>query len=171
MLIGSFQRERFYRQAQRRWRELARTAEVAVALADFSRPATPPDGPLEVPVDRRHPLAREWAVLISAGCVQACLVAWERPCREELPDAARQFEVLWSVEPDVVADAVEVAEELLAPRHAGVAARLKAARERSAAHAGPESALRHGGAVAHRMIGYLGQMASAPGEPGRNVRG
>ncbi len=37
VLIGCFQREPFYRHAQRRWRELARTAELAVALADFSR--------------------------------------------------------------------------------------------------------------------------------------
>ncbi len=154
-------------------RELARTAEVAVALADFSaRRRIAPDGPLEVPVDRRHPLAREWAVLISAGGVQACLVAWERPCRNELPDAARQFEVLWSVEPDVVADAVEVAEEVARPapprRRRGTA---EARRARcSAANAGPESALRLGGAVAHRMIGYLGQMASGPGEPGPDMR-
>jgi DICT domain-containing protein/predicted DNA-binding transcriptional regulator AlpA len=171
VLLGSFQRERFYRQSQRRWRELARTAELAVALADFTRPADPGDGPLEVPVDRRDALAREWAVLISAGGVQACLAAWERPCRDELPDAARQFEVLWSFEPDVVADAADVAEELLRPRLAGVAARLRAARERAAADAGPESALRYGGAMAHRMVGYLGQMVSGPGQPGRNVRG
>ncbi len=171
VLIGSFQRERFYRQAQRRWRELARTAELAVALADFTRGADPGDGPIEVPVDRRHALAREWAVLISAGGVQACLAAWERPCRDEVPDAARHFEVLWSFEPDVVAEAADVAEELLWPRHPGVAARLRAARERSAAAADPESALRQGGAVAQRMVGYLGQMVSGPGEPRPNMRG
>ena len=39
VLIGSFQTERFYRQSERRWRELARTASIAVALADFSRAA------------------------------------------------------------------------------------------------------------------------------------
>lgn len=171
VLMGSFQRERFYRQSQRRWRELARTAELAVALADFTRAADPVDGPVEVPVDRRDALAREWAVLISAGGVQACLAAWERPCRDEVPDAGRHFEVLWSFEPDVVADAADVAEELLRPRHADVAARLRAARERTAADAGAESALRYGGAVAHRMVGYLGQMVSGSGEPGPNVRG
>ena len=171
VLIGSFQRERFYRQSQRRWRELARTAELAVALADFTRPADPGDAPLEVPVDRHHALAREWAVLISAGGVQVCLAAWERPRRDDVPDAARQFEVVWSFEPDVVADAIDVAAELLRPRHAGVAARLSAARERAAADAGPELALRSGGAIAHRMVGYLGEIVAAPGEPRRNVRG
>ena len=37
VFVGSFQRERFYRQAERRWRGFARTAEVAVALADFDQ--------------------------------------------------------------------------------------------------------------------------------------
>ena len=37
LLFGSFQRERFYRQSQRRWRDFARTAELAVVFADFER--------------------------------------------------------------------------------------------------------------------------------------
>ena len=38
LLIAAFQCERFYRAYERRWRELARTAELAIALADFERP-------------------------------------------------------------------------------------------------------------------------------------
>ncbi len=146
VLIGSFQRERFYRHAQRRWRELARTAELAVALADFAGPADPGDGPVEVPIGPRHALSREWAVLVSAEGVQACLAAWEQPCEAEVPDAHRRFEVLWSFEPSVVADAVAVAAELLSPIDADVAARVHAAR-RAAARSGPGpgAALRRGG--------------------------
>jgi DNA-binding transcriptional MerR regulator len=36
LVFGTFQRERFYRVAERRWRELARTADLAVAVADFT---------------------------------------------------------------------------------------------------------------------------------------
>ena len=36
LLIGSFQRQRFYRQSERRWRELSRTAEATIVLADFA---------------------------------------------------------------------------------------------------------------------------------------
>jgi DICT domain-containing protein len=158
VLIGSFQRERFYRQSERRWHELARTAELAVALADFAAPADGGRGPVEVPVDRRHALSREWAVVISAGSVQACLAAWERPRPDEVPDDRRDFEVLWSFEPEVVTDAIDVAAEMISTLHAGVAARLEAARERNGARGGAEPALRHGGAVAHRMVGYLGQL-------------
>jgi DICT domain-containing protein len=158
LLIGCFQRERFYRRAERRWRELARTADVAVALADFPERDDPEDGPAEVPIDRRHALSREWAVLISAEGMQACLAAWEQPSEDEVPDAQRLFEVVWSVEPAVVADAVTVAEELLSPLDGHVAARLHAARDSAATAADPEPALRTGAAVAHRMVGYLGRM-------------
>jgi DICT domain-containing protein/predicted DNA-binding transcriptional regulator AlpA len=163
MLIGSFQRERFYRHAQRRWRELARTADLAVALADFAARADPGDGPIEVPIDPCHALSREWAVLVSAERMRACLAAWEQPSEAEVPDAQRSFEVLWSFEPSVVADAVAVTAELLSPIDAGVAARLHSAREAAAADLDPAPALRYGGEVAHRMVGYLGRMLTPPG--------
>jgi DNA-binding transcriptional MerR regulator len=170
VLLGSFQRERFYRAARRRWHEMARTADLAVALADFEVPANPAAGPVEVPIGRRHALAREWAVLVCGAGVQACLAAWEQPSDDEVPDARRRFEVVWSFEPDVVTDAVEVAEQLLSPLDIDLAARLRAALERVQADTDPASALRHGGAVAHRMVGYLGEIASRPGVPSRDVR-
>jgi len=159
ILIGSFQRERFYRHAERRWRELARTSELAVALADFAAPGRRPGAPLEVPVSRRHPLAREWAVVVSAEAAHACLAAWEQPSQARLPDAQRRFEVLWSFDPGVVADAVAVVAELLEPVDADIAGRIAAWRDR-AGHAGPASgaALDHGSALAQRMIGYLGEV-------------
>ncbi|MFZ1996553.1 MAG: DICT sensory domain-containing protein [Solirubrobacteraceae bacterium] len=169
VLIGCFQRERFYRRAERRWRELARTADLAVALADFPGRADPPGGPVEVPIDPRHALSREWAVLISARGARACLAAWEQPGETKAPDAQRRFEVLWSFEPSVVADAVAVAAELLSPIDAGVAARLRAAHDVAAADLDPAPALRYGAQVAHRMVGYLGQMLVAPGHLGAHV--
>jgi DNA-binding transcriptional MerR regulator len=66
VLVGSFQRARFYRQSERRWRELARTATTAVALADFKTLREPAGGPLEVPVGRAHPRARAWAIVFHA---------------------------------------------------------------------------------------------------------
>ena len=56
LLFGSFQRERFYRQSEHRWRELARTAELAVVFADFARPRRPARGPIELPIDSAAPL-------------------------------------------------------------------------------------------------------------------
>jgi MerR family transcriptional regulator, light-induced transcriptional regulator len=160
LLIGCFQRERFYRQAEPRWRELARTAELAVALADFPVLAAPPDAPVEVPIDRHHPLVREWAVVISADAVRACLAGWELTSDVPRPDHRRRFEVLWSFDPVVVDDAVRVAAELLDPLAAGVADRLLSA---GGATASAEAALRRGGALAQRMVGYLGRLLDASG--------
>lgn len=111
-LFASFQRERFYRSAERRWRDLARTAEVAFAFADFPRKRRPRGAPIEVPVDRTNPAAREWTLICDGEGFAACLAGWELPGQEAVRDMERRFEALWSVEADVVRDAVAVALEL-----------------------------------------------------------
>jgi len=63
-----------------------------------------------------------------------------------------------------------VAAELLSPIDAEVAARLQSALQTAAADPDPGPALRHGSAVAHRMVGYLGRMVSAPGQASRHVQ-
>jgi DICT domain-containing protein len=156
LLVGSFQRERFYRGAEHRWRELARTASLAVALADFPRRSDSPGRPVEVPVAPSHALAREWAVVISADELQACLAAWEQPADVRPPDAGRRFEVLWSLDPAVVADAVEVLAELLDAVDPVTAGRIRDARVRAPLAEGrlPD----RGGELAQRMVGYLGSI-------------
>jgi MerR family transcriptional regulator, light-induced transcriptional regulator len=170
VLIGAFQHERFYRQSQRRWRELARTAELAVVLADFPSAANPQDGPAEVPIGPRHALMREWAMLIGAADFRACLAGWEQPSDAEIPDAQRRFEVVWSCDPAIVADAMGVAAELLRPLDPGVAAQVRSAGAAAAGDLDPAPALRYTGAVAHRMIGYLGRKLSTPGQAGPRVQ-
>jgi DICT domain-containing protein len=106
VLIGSFQRETFFRQAEPRWRSFARTAELSVVLGDFPQPRAPRGGPVEIPIDRSHPLSREWAIVCDGPGVSACLAGWQRP--GEARDGQRVFEMLWSVEPDVVRDAARI---------------------------------------------------------------
>lgn len=169
VLIGSFQREHFYRRSERRWRELARTADIAVALADFAGRAEPPGGPVEIPVTHCQPLAREWTVVICSEAAHACLAAWEQPTPAPLPDARRRFEVLWSFDPSVAADAVRVVAELLAAADAVLAADLRARAE--AVAPGAVAALDHGGDLAHRMVGYLAGMLSSAGAGRPGVQG
>lgn len=154
-LIACFQRERFYRRAQRRWTELARTASMAVVLADFAAVSEPASAPAEVPIDRRDPLAREWTVIIDAPGAQACLAAWEQPSPTELPDLERRFEVLWSFEPGVVRAARELASELLWRLAPEVARRLPEA-DGAAVSDGGE--LRFATGLSQRMVGYLGDL-------------
>jgi DICT domain-containing protein len=109
LLFGSFQRERFYRQAQPRWRSLSTAAECAFVLADFEQVTDPGDGPVEVPIDTTEPVGREWSLVYDAPGFGAVLSGWERPGQNETPDRDRCFETLWSVEPELVRDASTVA--------------------------------------------------------------
>jgi DICT domain-containing protein len=109
LLFGSFQRERFYRRSEPRWRELAQTADHAYVLADFSVAAEPDDGPAEVPIGSGDPVAREWSVICEAPGFAAMLSAWERPGNEACGDGERCFELIWSVDAGVVREAARVA--------------------------------------------------------------
>jgi len=113
LLFGCFERERFYRASEGRWRELARTAERAFVLADFGRTRRPKGGPVEVPIAPSSPVAREWAIVCESPSFGACLAGWERP-----PDAPgeRLFEAVWTVEAPAVRIAAQVCVRLAAAR-------------------------------------------------------
>ena len=64
LLAGSFQRERFYRQSQPRWRLLAAPTELSFVLADFERGRTPrPASPSSCPWigPTRSPASGRWS--------------------------------------------------------------------------------------------------------------
>lgn len=105
VLFGCFQRERFYRESESRWLELARTAERAVVLADFARVRRPRNAPVEVPIRAGEPLAREWAIVCESPSFAACLTGWERPGEAY---GQRVFETTWTVEAQVVRLAAQV---------------------------------------------------------------
>lgn len=106
-LIGSFQRERYYRQTEARWRELARTASSTIVFADFPSTRQRRSGLREISVPHDAPLLREWAVVCDAPDLSACVAAVERPRLGN--DDDRRFETLWSVDPAVVRDATDIA--------------------------------------------------------------
>lgn len=112
LLFAAFQRERFYRQSERRWREFARTAELAVVFADFAAARRPAGGPVELPIERADPLSREWAVVCEAPGHAVCLAGVELTTARRPTDRAREFDVIWSVEPDVVRTACEICIDL-----------------------------------------------------------
>lgn len=153
LLIGSFQRERFYRQSESRWRELARGAESAFVFADFERLREPADGPTELPIDRSHPVSREWALVCVAPEHGACMVAWEPPGRMR-PGDAREFELLLSVEPAVVREAAETATALAAPIAPELAEKARTYLE-GLAQPRAESQLRLSSSITARLLSSL----------------
>lgn len=124
LLFGSFQRARYYRASERRWRELARTVAVAVAVADFETLHEPAGAPVEVPITRDDQLAREWTLIVNSAGAQACLAAWELPSPRDVREPARRFEVIWSFLPSAVHDATLAAVTLLHGLAPSVAARV-----------------------------------------------
>jgi DICT domain-containing protein len=111
ILFGCFQRERHYRHAEPRWREMARTAEFAVVLADFAQLREPEQAPIEVPIPDRDPLLREWVVVVEGPSLAACLAGFERPGQHP---GNRSFETVWSVERPVVREAARTCRALTA---------------------------------------------------------
>ena len=101
VLFGAFQRERFYRAIEPRWRRLAAHADAAVVFADFAARRHPHDGPDEVPIDPADALGNEWAVIVDAPGFAACLLAWEQPGATAPGgpgDRDRRFEAIWTLD-------------------------------------------------------------------------
>jgi DICT domain-containing protein len=155
LLFGAFQRRRFYAREQARWHELCEASELTVVFADFARAGTSPGLPAEVPVDRSDPLAREWAIVYESDSSAACLIGREpADSRIDARSSEREFEVVWTVEPDIVHDAVGICVELASdalPALAGAA--------RARVDAGPAALtrdqLRLAAAVTRRTLSYL----------------
>jgi MerR family transcriptional regulator, light-induced transcriptional regulator len=118
LLIGAFQRPRFYESSRSRWSELARTASLAVVLADFSTSrAARQSGPALVKIPAAAAMLREWAIVSYAPDHGVVVSGWELPGPENVPDAERRFEAIWSVDPKVARDAALAAVALLERAH------------------------------------------------------
>lgn len=149
VLFGSFQEERFYRASEPRWRELARTAELAVVFASFARVRRPRHAPAEVPLAAAAELRREWVIVFDAPNTAGCLAAWERP---GTASRGRIFEAVWTVERAVVRHAARICADIAAQARADLVAGV---RERLADEPAPAPEdVRNAVAVASRMVIY-----------------
>jgi MerR family transcriptional regulator, light-induced transcriptional regulator len=154
LLIGAFQRPRFYQASRSRWSELARTASLAVVLADFptSRAARPAEPELvKLPADGA--MLREWAVVSYARDYGVVVSGWELPGQDGTLDAERCFEALWSVDPQVVRDAALAAAELLERSDPELAQRITAHLGDGAPAASDD--LRRAASLFDRALDYL----------------
>lgn len=113
-LFAAFQEERFFRQAEPRWRELARTARSAVVFADFqaARENSVGSGVHAVHLPEEAPMRREWSLVCDAPEHVAALAAWELPGQDAVPDEERVFESVWTLDPRAVRDAARVCAQL-----------------------------------------------------------
>jgi DICT domain-containing protein len=147
ILIGAFQRPELFAGSASRWRDLARTSAVAVALGGSA--AIHRAGPLWVlPVPPASPIEREWAVICDAPGLTACLAAIERPTG----NGARRFEASWTTEPVAVRDAARTAAAIALAAAPELAAALRPLQQPT--HATRDT-LRATTRLANRIVGYL----------------
>jgi MerR family transcriptional regulator, light-induced transcriptional regulator len=153
VLIGSFQRERFFRSEEPRWAGFARSAAVAVAFADFdTRTDT---RPVQLHVERDHQLNREWAIVCFAPGASAALAGWEPPGQDDVPDRERRFEAIWTVDPELVYEAVDAAAALAEREAPAVAEKIRRSVGPRPAPSGPD--VRGVAALARRMVSYVSE--------------
>jgi DNA-binding transcriptional MerR regulator len=152
ILFASFQRQRYFRQSEPRWNELARTAEAVVVFADFPAAAGAEGEPRQVPVPAGAVLLREWMLVCEARDYPVCLAGWELPGQRESDDGDRQFEMLWSLDPRPVRDAALTCARLAESLDPA----LDVADRLSVEPAPPGSTdLQHATGLLTRMTGYL----------------
>jgi DICT domain-containing protein len=154
LLFASFQRERYYRQEQARWCELAEGAELTLAFADFERLHVLPNTPAEVPVDRGHPLTREWAIVCDAPGYSVCLAGWEPPMSASASSEERCFESVWSVEPEIVREAARSCAMIAAAQSPELVRNVQARLDAEPAAPAHEQ-LRLAAAITNRTLSYL----------------
>jgi MerR family transcriptional regulator, light-induced transcriptional regulator len=157
VLLGSFQRQRFYQASAARWSDLARAADQTVVFADFRQSRLRP-GPLaEIAVPEDAPLRREWALVCDAPDAPACVTAWERPGQDQRHDQDRVFEAVWSVDPQVVRTAARIAAGVAAAAMPQITELLSS---RLSEEPGPGSAdLYRASGVIERTLDYVAAIA------------
>jgi DICT domain-containing protein len=160
VVFGAFQRERFYRRVQPRYRRIALHADAAAVFADVPADRRPRGGPVELPIDPADALGNEWAVVVDAPGYAACLLAWEQPGVIEpggAGDRDRRFEAIWTVDPVATRRAAQVAARLAGRADPVFGEHLEALLgDRPLALEEPAPALT---ALTNRMVAYL----EAPG--------
>jgi DICT domain-containing protein len=156
VVLAAFQRERFYRSVEHRYRALARSGRAAAVFADFAAVRHPAGAPAEIPLEPDDALGDEWAVIVDAPGYAACLLGWEQPgarSRRRPRDSHRRFECLWTIDPAATRRAALVGARLVARRDARLGAALEERlTERPLAVETPTPGLT---ALTNRMIGYL----------------
>ena len=151
IVIASFQGEQNYRAVEHRYRRLARVADAVAVFARFPEPRLEGDDePVEIPVDDADALGHEWAVIVDAPGFGACLVGWETPgdARGE-----RVFEAVWTMDPVVVRQSVQVGAVLAGRTCPALGGRLDGLLiDRPLAVESPAPGLT---ALTNRIVGYL----------------
>jgi len=157
-LFGGFQRQEFLTTALPRWTELSRVARAAYVFAEGAEPNE--GGPVAVRLGDDTPLLREWVVICDAPGFAVALVAWELPGQATVPDRARTFEVIWTLEPPAVRDCARVCAQVALEAGAPGAAAVHRAMAADAPSQPSDDAA--SAALFGRAVAYLDRVTAGP---------
>ena len=115
---------------------------------------------MEVPIDRSDPIGREWSLVATLPTSPPCCPAWELPGQDHVADAERTFEMVWSVEPDLVRDGARVAGAIVERCAPNAVPGLSELLSTPADPHQPPIALLVG--LANRMVAYVGGASALP---------
>lgn len=97
VVVGFFQRERFFRQSAQRWADLASAADACFAFADFRRARA--GAVCELPLPSASEARRDWAIVAASGEFAVLLCGRELAAAPRLQDdRRRRFEAFWTTE-------------------------------------------------------------------------
>ena len=150
VLVGAFQRDRFWSESQVRWAELRRSARSTIVFA-MPGPASEHQ-PGVTALEADHPMAREWAVICDSSSFSACVVGTELPPLGRT-DPFRRFEVLWTIDPVIVREAARTAVSLAASERPESAEILNRELDRVPVAAG--GAVEHCAVITNRLLREL----------------
>lgn len=154
-LFGAFQRDRYYRHAERRWQDLSRTARGTWAMAAFATTTRPGAGPVEVALAADSPMLREWSLVCVSSDYPAVLAAWELPGQHDVADSDRLFESLWTLEDAPARDAARCCARMLADQGEDMA---ECQADLDRATPGRARDLRHATDTFNRVVAYVDRL-------------
>lgn len=151
VVFGAFQHRVNYEPVRPRYARLAQTADASAVFADFDAVNRPADGPVEIPIPPAAQLGNEWAVIVDAPGLSACLLAWELP--EPAADGTPRFEAVWTLSAEATRRAAQVAAALVAAQDEAMGEELLELLDgRPLAFSEPAPALT---ALTNRLVAYL----------------
>jgi len=153
VIIGSFQTKARFRAAEARWQDLARTAAVTIAVADFGRSVQTKRGVVRVPLPAGDPRHREWAVVCDGVDAPVCLAGWEVPAGA--PPWAATFECIWTMDPVAVRAAARSALALVERSAPDVAATAAASLGVDPVAGATPDTIERATALTNRIVAYL----------------
>ena len=154
VVLASFQKERYYRQSEHRWRELARSAEIAAVYAAFpSARSRRRARPREIPLEDSSPVQREWAITCVSQLFTACLAGWQLPARPGAVDGRRVYETVWTTRPASVLQVLGTYVGLSRPHAPDLAERLLGLVEQTGRPPSNDGSVAD--ALANRMVAYV----------------